>query len=177
MSHTITLICGTNRKDAISLHVTQFYEKLLKQLGCDTVLLDLTQLPQDFAFTALYENFGKNEAFNYYVDIMLKSERYVFIIPEYNGSFPGALKTFVDGLEYPHTFRNKKGALVGLASGGHGASLALSHFTDILNFRGLNILAYKPRLDHIEQYVENGVLTNAKYAQMLEKQAEMLVEF
>lgn len=177
MSQSITLVCGTNRKDAISLHVTQLYEKNLKELGCETVLLDLSQLPPDFAFSALYDNYGTNETFNYYVKVMLESEKYVFIVPEYNGSFPGVLKTFIDGLEYPNTFRNKKGALVGLASGGHGASLALSHLTDILNFCGTHVLAYKPRLDRIEHNMENGILTNTKYVAMIEKQAKMIVEF
>jgi NAD(P)H-dependent FMN reductase len=177
MSQSITLICGTNRKDAISLQVTEYYEKVLKELGCQTILINLSQLPTDFAFSALYDNYGKNDTFNYYVDLMLESKKYVFVVPEYNGSFPGALKTFIDGLAYPNTFRNKKGALVGLASGGHAASLALSHLTDILNFCGLNLLAYKPRLDHIELNVKEGSLANVKYMQMLEKQAKLLVEF
>ncbi len=177
MSQSITLICGTNRNDAVSLFITELYENILRQQGCETILVNLSQLPPDFAFSALYHNYRKNEAFNHYVNVMLETKKYVFVVPEYNGSFPGALKTFIDGLEYPNTFRNKKGALVGIASGGFGASLALSHLTDILNFCGLNVLAYKPRLDHIEHNIANGTLTNQKYLQMLEKQAKMLVEF
>jgi len=153
------------------------YNQILRTHGCETTLLDLSLLPFDFAFSALYDNYGKNEAFNYYVNVMLESKKYVFVVPEYNGSFPGALKTFIDGLEYPNTFRNKKGALVGISSGGHGASLTLSHLTDILNFCGLNLLAYKPRLDRIEHNFENGMITNTKYVEMLEKQAKMLLAF
>jgi NAD(P)H-dependent FMN reductase len=108
---------------------------------------------------------------------MLASTKYVFIVPEYNGSFPGALKTFIDGLEYPNTFRNKKGALVGLASGGVGASLLLSHLTDIFNFCGMNILAYKPRLEKIEHVIVNDELVDQGYISKLEKQAKMLLEF
>jgi NAD(P)H-dependent FMN reductase len=80
-------------------------------------------------------------------------------------------------MDYPETFKNKKGALVGLAASGHGASMALSHITDILNFLGLNLLAYKPRLEKIESHFKEGQLTNDKYKAMLEKQAQMLVEF
>lgn len=177
MSQSITLICGTNRNDALSLGITEIYQQFLIKEGCETTLINLSKLPIDFAFSALYDNYYKNEAFNYYVDVMLQSKKYVFVVPEYNGSFPGALKTFIDGLEYPNTFRNKKGALVGISSGGHAASLALSHMTDVLNFCGLNILAYKPRLDRIEHNFENGILTNAKYLSMLERQVKMLIEF
>ncbi|HEY4656679.1 MAG TPA: NAD(P)H-dependent oxidoreductase [Cyclobacteriaceae bacterium] len=177
MNHRYTLVCGTNRKDAISLNITEIYKEILAGHGVESELLDLRKLPHDFAFSALYENYGKNRAFNPYVDRMLKSEKFVFIVPEYNGSFPGALKTFIDGLEYPNTFRNKKGALVGIASSGHGASLALSHLTDIFNFCGMSILAYKPRLERIEEHFEDGRLVNEKYRTMLEQQASLLINF
>lgn len=177
MTERYTLICGTNRKDAISLHITSLYQEILSEHGIQAGIMALHLLPHDFAFSALYENYGKNEAFNPYVQLMLNTDKYVFVVPEYNGSFPGALKTFIDGLEYPNTFRNKKGALVGLASSGHGASLALSHLTDIFNFCGMHILAYKPRLERIETYFEGGKLTNEKYHQMLKRQAAQFVAF
>ena len=42
---------------------------------------------------------------------MSQSEKFVFIVPEYNGSFPGVLKTFIDGLAFPDTFEQKKNVL------------------------------------------------------------------
>lgn len=177
MSQRYTLVCGTNRRDAISLHITEVYQSILSDRGVATQLLDLHKLPPDFAFSALYENYGKNEAFNPYINLMLETDKYVFVVPEYNGSFPGALKAFIDGLEYPNTFRNKKGALVGLASSGHGASLALSHLTDIFNFCGMHILAYKPRLERIEESFEAGKMISEKYLAMLVRQAELLIGF
>src|SRR5690606_4853162 len=177
MTERYTLICGTNRRDAISLYITSLYQEILAEHGVQAGIMALHQLPHDFAFSALYENYGKNEAFNPYIELMLNTDKYVFIVPEYNGSFPGALKTFIDGLEYPNTFRNKKGALVGLASSGHGASLALSHLTDIFNFCGMHILAYKPRLERIEESFKTGKLNSEKYHAMLVRQAELLINF
>ena len=177
MKERYTLICGTNRRDAISLNVTSLYQEILAELGVQAGIMALHQLPPDFAFSALYENYGKNDAFNPYIELMLNTDKFVFVVPEYNGSFPGALKTFIDGLEYPNTFRNKKGALVGLASSGHGASLALSHLTDIFNFCGMHILAYKPRLERIEAHFEDGKLVNERYRQMLKRQASQFLVF
>lgn len=177
MTNGITIICGTNRKDAVSLHITYLYQQILERLEVPSRVLALHTLPPDFAFSALYDNYGKNKAFNEFVEVMLNTPKYVFVVPEYNGSFPGALKTFIDGLEYPNTFKNKKAALVGLASSGHGSSLALSHLTDIFNFCGMHVLAYKPRLENIGQHFTDSALTNARYVEMLEKQAKMLVAF
>lgn len=109
---------------------------------------------------------------------MRESKKYVFIVPEYNGSFPGVLKAFIDGLEYPGTFKNKKAALVGVSSGVQGAGLALSHLTDILNYCGTHVLALKPKLSRIEANLdEHYSLTNQSYKDLLSKQAEMLVKF
>lgn len=172
----ISVICGTNRTDALSLAIAQTYQSALEEFGTKTNSINLAALPPDFAFSALYENEGRNDQFNFFREQMKASDKFVFIVPEYNGSFPGVLKTFIDGLAYPYTFRNKKCALVGVASGGQGASLALSHLTDILNHCGTHVLAYKPRLVKIDDHFENGRLSD-RYTLQLQKQAQMLLEF
>ena len=172
----VSIISGTNRSDAVSLGIAQAYQSLLNNLGAKTNLITLASLPADFAFSALYENAGKNENFNAFRNIMNESEKFVFIVPEYNGSFPGVLKTFIDGLIYPTTFREKKCALVGLASGGQGSSLALSHLTDILNHCGSHVLAYKTRLTKIDDHFDDGSLSKI-YFEMLNKQANMFYKF
>ena len=109
---------------------------------------------------------------------MSQAQKYVFIVPEYNGSFPGVLKTFIDGLEYPNTFKNKKCALVGLSSGVQGGGLALSHLTDIFNYCGMNVLALKPKLARIEAHIDGDFqITNNLYMQLLKEQAEKFIEF
>ena len=42
------------------------------------------------------------------------------VVPEYNGSFPGALKYFIDMLRFPESFEHKPVAIVGVASGEWG---------------------------------------------------------
>ena len=77
-------------------------------------------------------------------------EKFVFITPEYNGSFPGVLKAFIDGMRFPGTFEGKKCALVGISAGTQGGALAMSHLTDIFNYLGMTVLANKPRLPLLE---------------------------
>ena len=119
----ITIIVGTNRVEAVSRQVAEYYQALLTQRNTPHQLLDLHQLPADFLTTALYENNGQNEAFNVLSTMVADSEKLVFIVPEYNGSFPGVLKTFIDGLTYPSPLQDKKCALVGLSSGCRAAAL------------------------------------------------------
>ena len=171
------MICGTNRADAVSKEITLIYQGLLNQRGVSTKVIDLVDLPQDFAFSALYKNAGKNSSFNYFRELMAEASKFVFIVPEYNGSFPGVLKTFIDGLKFPGSFKNKKCALVGVSSGVQGAGLALSHLTDIFNYCGMHVLAQKPKLAKIEANMEKGKITNTLYQTLLEEQVNEFIGF
>jgi chromate reductase len=173
----ITIISGTNRSNSNSIIVAEHYLTILKKKGAVSQILDLSKVPERFLFTALYENSGKDSEFNKFKEIINKSEKIVFIVPEYNGSFPGVLKAFIDGLEFPDSFNNKKCALVGISAGAMGGALALSHLTDILNYLGMHVLAIKPRLPRIESLIKNGGINDAFLSNLLETQAEALIKF
>ncbi|MEQ9230778.1 MAG: NAD(P)H-dependent oxidoreductase, partial [Cyclobacteriaceae bacterium] len=97
--------------------MVDFYKTMLSGRGIQSDIIDLVDLPDDFIASALYKKAGTNGTFNPIRQKMLDAEKYVFFVPEYNGSFPGILKTFIDGLKYPQTFKGKKCALVGISSG------------------------------------------------------------
>ena len=92
-------------------------------------------------------------------------------------TFPGILKTFIDGMTYPNSFLNKKCALVGLSSGIGGGGIAMSHLTDIFHYLGMHVLALKPKLAKIEQNMSDNLLTNRLYVELLHTQADMLLDF
>ena len=172
-----TIICGTNRKNSNSAIVGGIYQQMMKDVGHTANLVNLQHLPDDFIKSALYEVAGTNEHFNPVRELMAQSDKFVFIVPEYNGSFPGVLKTFIDGLKFPGTFTGKKSALVGISSGIQGGVLAMSHLTDILNYCGTNVLAQKPKLSGIEKNLKDGKITNPLYVQLLEEQIRAFVAY
>jgi len=172
----ITIICGTNRTDSVSRLITQRYQDILLSKNEASEIIYLEELPDDFTGTALYENSGKNIRFNALRDKMLKAQKMVFVVPEYNGSFPGVLKAFIDGLIFPKTFTDKKCALVGVSSGVQGAGLALSHLTDIFNYCGMNVLANKPKLSRIEENLTENKLSEL-YHELLEEQIHKFLLF
>jgi len=173
----ITIISGTNRENSVSAQVANLYQSLLSQHKEESEIIDLADLPKDFIYTALYDNNGKNPEFNKFLEQLRTSDKYVFVIPEYNGSFPGVLKAFIDGMEYPNSFQNKKCALVGISSGMQGAGLALSHMTDIFNYLGMHVLALKPKLARIEKNFDGEEVTDKLYGDLLEEQVKKFLEF
>ena len=173
----ITIVVGTNRRDSISQQIGVQYSEILKEYNIDVKVLNLIDLPSDFIKSALYENIGKNEEFNTIRELMNQSQKFVFVIPEYNGSFPGVLKSFIDGLDRSKALVEKKCALIGLSAGDQGAGLALSHFTNILNYCGTNVLAYKLRLPKIGDSMTDNKITNDQYLSKIQKQAQKLIKF
>lgn len=173
----ITIVVGTNRQEAISRVLANIYQVLLTEQDAPSQVVDLHELPSDFLSTALYENNGQNEVVNRLKDKLAESDKVVFIVPEYNNSFPGILKIFIDAMPYPSPLQGKKCALVGLSAGVQGGGLALSHFTDVLNYLGAHVLAAKPKLAFIQQHLQEDMLTNKLYRTLLEEQVEQLITF
>lgn len=171
-----TIIVGTNRNDSVSQQIAIQYAEALHVEGMESSILDLRELPPDFIYSALYENSGKNEQFNRARDLMNRSNKFVFVIPEYNGSFPGVLKAFIDGLDAP-ALTDKKCALIGISAGDQGAGLALSHFTDILSYCGTNVLAYRLRMPNIANLMTDNKLSDQLYLSKINKQAKKLIAF
>lgn len=174
----ITVISGTNRPAARTRRVADYYATLLTELGAEHQLLDLAELPADFTNTALYANAGTHPEFNRLADQLAASTHWVFIAPEYNGSFPGVLKAFIDGLPYPGAFRGKKAALVGLSSGGQGGLLAMAHLTDVLMYVGTAVLPQHVRLPFISQDLDPELgLRQELSRQLVREQAAALLAF
>ncbi|WP_026998372.1 NADPH-dependent FMN reductase [Eisenibacter elegans] len=172
-----TVIVGTNRPNSLSRSFAEYYVDLLEAAQVAVQLLDLSQLPEDFIFSALYQNSGKNPAFQPFQEMIDQSERLVFVIPEYNGSFPGVLKAFVDGLRYPDTLQGKKVALVGLGSGIQGASLALSHWGDILSYLEANVLGFRVKIPQVHTVLKDRKLNSPFHQELLQKQVQLFLNF
>jgi chromate reductase len=176
-SSPIVIIVGTNRPNSTSRRLAEYYQQILSDLQETSVILDLVQLPHDFTVSALYHNSGKNDAFNSLKELLDDAQKFVFIVPEYNGSYPGVLKAFIDGLPYPNSFVNKKAALVGISSNMQGAALALSHLNDVFSYLGMNTLALRVKLAEIKTHFKEGTITKPLYKELLEMQAEQIIRF
>ncbi len=173
----IQILVGTNRQNSLSEEIAKYYQQLLLQKNQESNIVSLKNLPEDFTVSALYGNANKNEAFNVLRDEIAKADKIVMIVPEYNGSFPGVLKAFIDGLPYPNSFLDKKIALVGLSAGVQGGALALSHLGDIFAYLNANVLGTRVKLIQIQKFYKDNVVTNEMYNQLLNEQIDKFIAF
>ncbi len=120
----MTIISGTNRSGNLTREIVFFYKKMLMEMGAepDVLLLEGLDLNKRTSHLRQIEE-----------TILIPSHKFIFILPEYNGSFPGAVKTFIDMCRIPACFYGKKALLTGIADGRAGNLRGMEHFTGILN--------------------------------------------
>lgn len=171
----IGIIVGTNRLDAVSEKIAQYYSKALSARNISNDLLYLKHLPKDFAFSALYGEV--NPEFHLIQEKFDTFDKIILIIPEYNGSFPGVLKTFIDALRHPNSFSRKKVALVGVSSGAYGNAVGLSHISDILAYLNADVMGLRLKLANILKHFSNDVFSFEVYANFVEKQIDAFLDF
>jgi len=66
-------------------------------------------------------------------------DRLVFIMPEFNGSFPAPFKAIVDYCGWPNCLRDKPIFLIGLSGGFSGNVIGVNHMKHILDYVGANV--------------------------------------
>ncbi len=161
----ITIISGTNRKNSYSLKVADEVAGILHSNNISYQILSLEELPPSFVFSVI--NDEVDEAFDKIItDKVIPAEKFIFIVAEYNGGFPGILKTFIDAI-HPKHFKNKRAALVGVASGRAGALRPLDHFTSVLNYLQVEVMTDKPRLAGVEYLFDGDKIKNEEVLQRL----------
>ena len=154
----ITVFSGTNRPDSNSIIVANTCCELLSEKGIETQLFSLQSLKNDFVFTEMFNEYSI--AYKELIDKYISgADKFVFVIPEYHGGFPGILKSFMDTLDH-QSLKGKKTGLIGVSSGHAGALRPLDHFTHILHHLKMEVLSTKPKLSNIDNLIIDNKLAD-----------------
>jgi chromate reductase len=148
----VTIIASTNRPGSSTLKLAEYYKKQLAEKGLETNLLSLAQLPPNIIETDLYGK--RSEAFESIQSIITATDKFLFVIPEYNGSYPGILKVFIDACSFPESFYDKKAALVGVSSGKYGNIRGIDHFTGVCHYLNLHVMPLKIHIASIRKEMD-----------------------
>jgi chromate reductase len=172
----ITIISATNRPNSHTLKLAQYYQEKLSEKGAEANIFSLADLPANVIQTDLY---GKRSAeFEPIQQLISQTDKFIFIIPEYNGSFPGVLKVLIDACDFPASFCDKKAALVGLSSGKYGNIRGVDHFTGVCHYIHLNIMSLKIHIASINKEMDaDGQLLNADTLKYTNEQIDKFIRF
>ncbi len=171
-----TIISATNRPNSSTLKLAEYYQKQLLDKGIEAGILDLTELPEGLIHPKMYSESCEN--FKPMQDIITATDKFLFIIPEYNGSFPGVLKVLIDACKYPESFYGKKAALVGHSSGKYGNIRGVDHFTGICHYVNLHVMPLRLHIPAIhKEFDENGDLFKEDTLKFTNRQMEQFIVF
>ena len=138
----ITVINGTNRKGNITQVFAKAVVEILKSKSDETVnYLNLEDLPTETLNVSMYdEAIQSPQIVKIQDEIFVPSNKIIFVMPEYNGSFPGILKLFIDTLSvrnYVDTFKDKKVGFIGTAAGRAGNLRGIDHLIGVCQHVGM----------------------------------------
>ena len=174
--HSITIISATNRPDSNTEKVANYYQSVLKEKGIASNILSLKNLPESVLHSDLY---GKrspefHEILEKYVE---HQEKFIFIAPEYNGSFAGILKVFLDAIP-PRIWADNKACLVGVSTGRAGNLRGMEHLTNILNYLKVNVYHNKLPISRVDTLIDaSGNFTDEDTKQVIGLQVEGFLKF
>ncbi|MCB9831190.1 MAG: NAD(P)H-dependent oxidoreductase [Planctomycetes bacterium] len=173
----IVIVPGTNRAGSLSYMLAQVVREQYESLDADTDLLDLKEMDAEFLLPSAYKEPG--DRVRGMVKRFMASDGVVFIVPEYNGSYPGVLKLFIDMLPYPDGFDSRPVSFIGLAAGEFQSLRAVEHLQGVTGYRNA---FHHPRRTFIGKSYERfdmatGKLKEAELEERLMKQARSFVDF
>lgn len=168
------IIVGTDRAGSNSRKVAELVYGMYQEQGEDIEILDLKDIAKGFAEGSQYGSVT-NPILKAAADKIEKSDGLIMVVPEYNGSMPGALKYFIDHLKYPDAFEHRPVAFIGLG-GMFGGLRPVEHLQQVFGYR--NAFMYPDRIfimnvwNHFKKSDANpeGILKDAMILDLLEKQ-------
>lgn len=165
----ITVISGTNREDSMTLRVAALYTKLLQERTSDVHLLSLEGLN-------VWEKGKDLKATEQ--RLLIPSKKFAIIMPEYNGSFPGILKTMIDNSDIKKCWWHKKAMLTGVADGRAGNLRGMEHMTNILHYMKMNVLYNKVPISRINEEIDkDGNLLKKETFAVISNQIDEFLKF
>ncbi|RYY12229.1 MAG: NADPH-dependent oxidoreductase [Chitinophagaceae bacterium] len=169
MSDLYTVVSATNRLNSNTFKVAAQYVQLLKERDLRVQLITL----EGWKWFARDPEFAKIES-----EILAPTNKFVFVVPEYNGSIPGVLKVMFDISSYKTTWYGKKALLTGIATGRAGNLRGMDHLTTILHYLNVVVHPNKLPISAVDKLLNaNGLIEDAGTLSAIKLQLDEFTRF
>lgn len=159
----ILVICSTNRPNSKTSIVAEYVSEYLGSQKQNVKYITLEEYAKEIDLSTMYDPSQMSVKMQNFQDqYWIPATKIVVVSPEYNGTFPGVFKIFIDALsvrKYAESFKGKKAALIGVASGRAGNLRGLEQLTGFLNYLKVNVYPVKLPISQIANSLEHDKLT------------------
>lgn len=129
----LAIISGTDRPGSNALKIAEFVCNKYRSQDVDAYIKSLCDFPLKDVAGGKY---GKEiPSVNQFNEDIVSADGLVFVVPEYNGSFPGILKLFIDYLPFPKALSKVPVSFIGESNGKFGALRAIEQLQHICGYR------------------------------------------
>lgn len=172
----IVLLSATDRPNSKALEIAGYLDRKFRNEDTLPDIVSLEEYPLTLVAGGRYgDAIPEIEAFN---ERILSADGVVFIVPEYNGSFPGILKMFIDYLPFPQAFLNLPLAFVGEASGAFGGLRAVEQLQQICAYRNALMFPERVFIQRVNQnFSPDTGISDAKTNEFLESMIRNFADF
>ena len=172
----ILIISGTNRPNSNALRVARVLERHYQAAGAASEIFSLQDLPPEMFDPGAYAH--KPPAILALQQRILAARWLHVVTPEYNGSFPGVLKYFIDMLKFPESFEHKPVAFTGEAAGQWGGLRPVEQLQQVFGYRNAYVYPDRVFIPGITKIMDaDGNIADAAINDRLAKQAAGFARF
>lgn len=165
----ITVISGSSRAGNNTKKVAKLYDSLLKQRGIDHSFLSLDEE------TVHTRNDAFRDVENKY---LVPADKFIIVMPEYNGSYPGILKLLIDHSDIARAWKNKKVLLTGVSTGRAGNLRGMEHLTGSLLHMKMLVHPNRLPISQVDKLIgENELITDHGTLKAVNAQLDEFVAF
>jgi NAD(P)H-dependent FMN reductase len=172
----ILIISGTNRPGSSALKVARAVERHYRSLTVACELLSLEDMPAEAFLPSTYA--VKPPPVLALQRRVTDAAALHVVTPEYNGTFPGVLKYFIDLLKYPESFEHKPVAYVGESSGVWGGLRSVEQLQMVFGYRHAHSYPVRVFIGGVNRLFDaDGNLTDPAIDARLAEQARGFVRY
>lgn len=110
-------------------------------------------------------------------NFLIPAEKFIFVLPEYNASFPGIVKVMMDNSDIKKCWWHKKALLTGISEGRAGNIRGVEHMTSILNYLKVNVHYNKLLLSKIKEEVSSDGSVKPDIQEAINQQLQQFIQF
>ncbi len=173
---TITILSGTDRPGSQALKIARYIKPMYEKQGVEARVVSLEDFPLNEVAGGKYgRSLPGVEAFR---EGVIASDGIVMVVPEYNGSFPGILKLFIDYLPFPEAFDKMPIAYIGEAAGAFGALRAVEQLQLVCSYRNAHNYRERVFLQRVSKiFDESEGIKDEFVAELLQSQIQGFIRF
>jgi chromate reductase len=165
----ILLISGTDRPNSNTARIAKYYQNWLTENNIEHQYLslenlDLSRDSSDFASVQQ--------------SLLIPSTKFILIMPEYNGTFPGIVKLLIDRSDVKACWHHKKILLTGIASGRAGNLRGMEHLTGALLYLKMNVHPDRLPISSVDKLLDQqGLLSDEETKKAIQQQLQSFLAF